>query len=71
MGARLAGWKVDELDHVPADELVDLGTPDGASERAFDHDRRPLLLKDGAICCKKLSASVALRSLSLVAPILG
>ncbi len=38
----LAGWKVDELDHVPADEVVDLGASDRPPERAFDHDQRPL-----------------------------
>jgi hypothetical protein len=27
-------WKVDELDHVPADEVVDLSTPDGPSVMA-------------------------------------
>ena len=35
--AWLAGRKVDQLDHVPADEAVNLGAADGAAKRALDH----------------------------------
>ena len=40
--ARLAGWEVDQLDYVPADEVVDLGSADRAAKRALDHHERAL-----------------------------